>query len=503
MNNRKINRIVIVGGGTSGWMTAAALIALLPKGKNGYDITLIESDEIGTVGVGEATVPPLRNFNVMLGIDESLFMKETGATFKLGIEFHNWKSKGQHYFHPFGEYGRRIDNVPFHQYWKRASQEGYIADLSEFSLCEVMAKSKKFSPGSPDPKSVLSTTSYAYHMDAGLYAKLLRDFSEKKGITRIEGKIMNVKLRESDGYIDSVQLESSEIISGDLFIDCSGFRGLLIEEALKTGYEDWSHYLPCDSALAVPSESVGETRPYTMSTAHAAGWQWRIPLQHRTGNGHVYCSKFMSQDEASSILLANLEGKPLGDPRPLKFKTGRRKKLWNKNCVAIGLAAGFMEPLESTSIHLVQESIAQLINLLPDQEINQAEIDQFNAMGAKEYDVIRDLLIMHYHLNQRDEDFWTKCRTMEIPASLRHRIDLFKNRGRIFTAGENLFKLDSWLSVMHGQGLSSKGYDPLTECQSKAKVAKYLQGLHSSFIKATNEMPTHDRYITRHCKSNF
>ena len=503
MNNKKIKRIVIVGGGTSGWMTAAGLISLLPKGKDAYDITLIESDQIGTVGVGEATIPPLRAFNNEIGINESEFMKKTGATFKLGIEFHNWKSKGEYYFHPFGQYGRRLDGVPFHQYWMRAKQNGNTTKLGEYSLCEVMAREKKFLPCNTDPKSVLSTTGYSYHMDAGLYAKFLREFSEKKGVVRVEGKVMDVKLQETDGYIESLQLESSKVIEGDLFIDCSGFRGLLIEEALKTGYEDWSHYLPCDSALAVPSESVGSTRPYTMSTAHAAGWQWRIPLQHRTGNGHVYCSKFMSQDEASSILLANVEGKPLGDPRPLQFTTGRRKKFWNKNCVAIGLAAGFMEPLESTSIHLVQESIAQLINLLPGEEFNQAEIDQFNNMAARDYELIRDFLILHYHVNEREEDFWKQCRKMEIPPSLRQRIDLYKNRGRLFIEGENLLRLDSWLAVLHGQGIMSDSYDPMTEGKDQTKVAKFLGNIHGSFIKATDAMPTHDQYIARHCKANF
>lgn len=501
MNNRKIRRIVIVGGGTAGWITASGLAALLPTGD--YAITLIESDQIGTVGVGEATIPPLRLFNSELGIDEAEFMRETGATFKLGIQFHNWRRKGQHYFHPFGQHGRKIDMVPFHQYWLRTRQSGDCADLQEFSLGEVMARSNKFMPNNADPKSVLSTMAYAYHLDAGLYAKFLRKYAEKKGVTRIEGKVIDVKLREADGYIQSLQLESSRIIEGDLFIDCSGFRGLLIEEALKTGYEDWSHFLPCDRAIAVPSERVGATRPYTMSIAHAAGWQWRIPLQHRTGNGHVFCSKYMSEDEATSTLLGNLEGKPLAEPRMLPFTTGRRKKFWNKNCVAIGLSAGFMEPLESTSIHLIQESVAQLLRLFPGEEFNQAEIDQFNEITGRDYDRIRDFLILHYHVNERPEDFWRLCQNMDIPESLYQRIALFKNRGRLFIEDENLFKIDSWLAVLTGQGVTPSAYDPVADRQDAKKVARFLDDIHQSFIKATDAMPSHDDFIDRHCKAAF
>jgi len=501
MNNKKIRRIVIVGGGTAGWMAASGFVALLPKGE--YDITLIESEQIGTVGVGEATIPPIRIFNHNLGINEAEFMRKTGATFKLGIEFHSWKTSGQHYFHPFGQYGRELDGVPFHQYWMRAREHGKCADLSELSLCEVMARSKKFAPDSTDPKSVLSRMGYAYHLDAGLYAQFLREFSETKGVTRVEGKVMDVRLREADGYIESIQLESSEIIEGDLFIDCSGFRGLLIEGALKTGYEDWSHLLPCDRAIAVPSENVGETRPYTMSMAHAAGWQWRIPLQHRTGNGHIFCSKYMSEDEATSILLANLEGKPLAEPRMLPFKTGRRKKFWNKNCVAIGLSAGFMEPLESTSIHLIQQAIGQLIGLFPVAEINEAEVEQFNAMTIRDYELIRDFLVLHYHVNERPEDFWQMCRTMDIPESLQQRIALFNNRGRLFIEQENLFKPTSWLAVLYGQGLYPSGYDPMADRREAKEVDAFLGDISQTFAKATATMPLHDDFIKKNCKSKF
>ena len=501
MNDNQKFRIVIVGGGTSGWMTACAISKLIDQ--HNYSITLIESDQIATVGVGEATIPPIRDFNSASGIDEAEFMVRTGGTFKLGIEFHNWKKKGHHYFHPFGTFGKPIDGLPFHQFWLREKQNGGTTELGDYSLCEIMAKSKKFAPNSTDPKALLSTASYAFHLDAGLYAKYLREVSEERGVKRIEGKIVDVKLRETDGFIHSVCLESSQEIEGDLFIDCSGFRGLLIEEALKTGYEDWSDLLPCDRALAVPSESVGKARPYTMSIAHAAGWQWRIPLQHRTGNGHVYCSKYMSDDEAASILLSNLEGKALGEPRPLQFKTGKRKKTWNKNCIAIGLSAGFMEPLESTSIHLVQESISALIKLLPGKEFEQCELDEFNNMLDRQYELIRDFLILHYYANDREEAFWKDCRNMDIPESLKHRIALFKNRGRIYVEQENLFRLDSWLAVMNGQGITPNSYDQMIERKDKGKVSRHLASMHSAFIEETKAMSTHDKFIKRHCKSNF
>jgi tryptophan halogenase len=501
MNNKKIRRIVIAGGGTAGWMTAAGLAAILPV--NDYDIKLVESEQIGTVGVGEASIPPLLLFNHNLGVSEAEFMKKTGATFKLGIEFHNWKKKDEHYFHPFGQYGRSPDGVDFHHYWMRARENGYAPELGDFALCETMAKSKKFAAHKLDPKSVLSTIGYAYHLDAGLYAKFLREYAEKKGVTRIEGKIVDVKLKETNGYIDSIQLDSSEIIEGDLFVDCSGFRGLLIEGALKTGYEDWSHYLPCDSAIAVPSENVGDTRPYTMSTAHAAGWQWRIPLQHRTGNGHIFCSQYMSQDEATSTLLENLEGKPLAEPRLIKFTTGRRKKFWNKNCVAIGLSAGFMEPLESTSIHLIQQAIGLLLQLLPGDEFNEAEIQEFNNVTARDYELIRDFLVMHYHVNERPEDFWQMCQKMDIPDSLKHRLAIYKNSGRLFIEQENLFKVDSWLAVLHGQGVRPSSYDPVADRRSLKDITKMLDMTLNSFTRVTKAMPTHDQIIQRNFKAKF
>ena len=499
--NNLLNDIIIVGGGTAGWMTASGLSVLLPKNK--YNITLVESDLIGTIGVGEATIPPIRQFNRVVNIDEQKFMKRTGATFKLGIEFHNWRVSGEHYFHPFGKFGKSFDGLPFHQYWLRSKHHGSKINLGDYSLCEVMSRSNKFAPDSQDPKSVRSTSGYAYHLDAGLYAKFLREKSERNGVNRIEGKISTVNLRDTDGFIESVALDSGQVIDGDFFIDCSGFRGLLIEEALKSGYEDWSDLLPCDRALAVPSKSVGATKPYTMSIAHNAGWQWRIPLQHRTGNGHVYCSKFTSDDEATHTLLSNLEGEALSEPRPLKFMTGRRKKFWNKNCVAIGLSAGFLEPLESTSIHLIQMAISQLVKLMPDHQSNQAEIDEFNNFFTREYEVIRDFLILHYHVNEREEPFWAYCRNMEIPESLKQRIELFKSRGRLHIEQDNLFKLDSWLAVMYGQGIEPRSYDPMTENSDQEKIKKQMAHVHSAFIKETNNMPSHDQFIQRNCKANL
>lgn len=501
MNNDQIRRIVIVGGGTAGWMAASGMVAMLPSGQ--YDITLIESDQIGTVGVGEATIPPIRDFNQALGVDEREFMSKTGATFKLGIEFHNWKTKGQHYFHPFGKFGRDLDGVHFHQHWLSAKANRSCADLSEFSLCGVMANAGKYAPEKNDPNSVLSTIGSAYHFDAGLYAKFLREYAEARGVTRLEGIVSDVSLREPDGFIASVTMDSAQVVEGDLFIDCSGFRGLLIGQALGVGYEDWSHLLPCDSAIAVPSKNVGATRPYTMSIAHSAGWQWRIPLQHRTGNGHIFCSKYMSEDEATSILLDNVEGETLAEPRMIKFKTGRREKFWHKNCVAIGLSSGFMEPLESTSIHLIQEAVSQLLTLFPGEEFDQSEIDQFNNASVRDYDNIRDFLILHYHVNQRDEEFWKMCQNIEIPESLKQRIALFNNRGRLHIEEDHLFKPTSWAAVMFGQGLFPKAYDQVADRRAPEQVDKYLGDIRNSFAKATKQMPLHDDFIRKHCKANL
>lgn len=497
VNDRNIRRIIIVGGGTAGWMTAAALSNALQQG---CDISLIESEEIGTVGVGEATIPPIKVFNQSLGIDENDFVKFTQGSFKLGIEFVNWGKLNHRYFHPFGSYGRQFDVVNFHHYWQDAYQKGEVSSLENYCMAWAAAKTGRFAPPSSDPRNVLSTYEYAYHFDAGLYAKFLRQYSEQRKVKRIEGKVVEVKQATDSGFVQSVTLENGASYEADLFIDCSGFRGLLIEGALKTGYEDWSHWLPCDSAWAVPC-ATKEFTPYTRSTAHTAGWQWRIPLQHRTGNGHVYSSQYMDDAEACDLLLKNLDSPALADPRQLRFKTGRRKQFWNKNVVAIGLSSGFLEPLESTSIHLIQAGIAKLLALFPDRDFDPMVTEEYNRIAVHEIENIRDFLILHYRLTERDDsEMWRYCANMMIPDSLNYKIEHFKRYGRLIRDDKDLFGNASWLAVHVGQFNLPQQNDPLMNYRQKDGVG-WLDKLNTAMTAAAERLPTHQQYIDRYCKA--
>jgi tryptophan 7-halogenase len=501
MNTVPIEKIVIVGGGTAGWMAAAAMARM--QGNGVTNITLVESDEIGIVGVGEATIPPIKTFNAMLGIDENDFVANTQGSFKLGIEFVGWDREGEKYLHPFGAYGTDIEGIKFHQLWMKMRARGMPFPIGAFNLSTVAAASNRYTKPDMNRASVLSQLDHAYHFDAGLYARFLRTYSETRGVVRQEGKITRIDQHEEDGFIEAVVLENGTRIKGDLFIDCSGFAGLLIEQTLKTGYEDWTHYLPCDRALAVPSERTEPLLPYTRSTAQVAGWQWRIPLQHRTGNGYVYCSDYVSDDEAAATLLAGLDGKALGEPRPLRFTTGRRKKAWNKNVVALGLASGFMEPLESTSIHLVQAGISKLLALFPDKNFHAHERDEYNRLTAIQWEQIRDFLILHYKLNNRvGQPFWERCAAMAIPESLQRKLDLFGTNGRLFRYEDELFSDASWTAVMMGQGLTPTAYDPLADTVDEHQVAHMLGRMVEVFDKTVLQMPTHADYIAQHCQGS-
>ncbi|WP_369977807.1 tryptophan halogenase family protein [Xanthomonas bundabergensis] len=495
-----LRNLVIVGGGTAGWMAAAALARVLGPD---YRITLIESEQIGIVGVGEATVPHIKAFNNLLGINEAEFVRQTQGSFKLGIEFVDWHRPGTSYIHGFGtEIGHPLGLLPFQQYWIKQALAGKAKPLGAYTLNTVAAKRGKFMTSASDapPNSPLSNIAYAYHFDASLYAAFLRRFSEQRGVTRREGIVEEVQLHPESGDVVSVRLASGEVIGGDLFIDCSGFRGLLIEQALHTGYHDFSHWLPCDRALAVPCAKVGPPTPYTRATARAAGWQWRIPLQHRTGNGYVYSSAHLSDDEAAATLLANLDGPALADPRPLRFLTGRRKQVWNRNVVALGLASGFMEPLESTSIHLIQSGISKLLELFPREGISPVLVQRYNDRIAFEFDRIRDFLVLHYTATERDDsDFWRQCRSMAITPELQATLDLFRDSGRFYRNGEEMFAEISWVQVMVGQGILPRAYHPLVDQVPAADIERFVASIEQTIGHCVDAMPPHQAFIDRYC----
>jgi tryptophan 7-halogenase len=498
MSNEPLRRIVIVGGGSAGWMTAAALANAL---QGNCEIILVESEEIGTIGVGEATIPPVKYFNARLGIDEATFLRETSGTFKLGIEFIDWAREGHAYFHPFGQYGAEFDHVPFYQYWMREHLAGDTTPVDAYSMAWALSREARFQHPSQDKRLIQSTFDYAYHFDATLYACYLRSYAETRGVVREEGRVTGVEQDSESGFITCVTLEDGRRFDGDLFIDCTGFFGLLIEKTLATGYEDWSRWLPCDRAVAAPCEAAGDTiLPYTKSTARKAGWQWRIPLQHRVGNGYVYCSGFEQADAAQSELMASLEGHPLADPRHLRFVTGRRRKFWNRNCVAIGLSAGFMEPLESTSLHLIQYGIMRLLALLPDRAMSPLLAEEYNALTSAEYERIRDFLILHYKATARSEgELWRYCANMPIPDRLAYKMEQFAAHGLISSDERELFTNPSWIAVYIGQGIVPRRAPALSNLRSAVPVAERMAQVRAAMADAVSAAPDHRHYLERYC----
>ncbi|HUQ09663.1 MAG TPA: tryptophan halogenase family protein [Steroidobacteraceae bacterium] len=499
MQQREIRSIVIAGGGTAGWMAAAALARVMgPR----LSITLVESTEIGIVGVGEATIPAIAQFNKMVKLDEDDFLRHTQGTIKLGIEFVDWWKKGDAYMHAFGPVGRDLAYIPFHHYFLQQSglrDPASSGSLWDYSLNWVAAKQSRFERLTQVPGTPLAGLTWAFHFDASLYAAYLSRLAQGMGVRRIDSRIAGA-LQHADGDVRALKLEDGREIAGDFFIDCTGFRGLLIEQTLQTGYEDWSKWLPCDRAWAVPSQSTSPLTPYTRATARDAGWQWRIPLQHRTGNGHVYCSAQIGDDQAREALLAGLDSPVLAEPRLIRFTTGRRKQMWNRNVVCMGLASGFLEPLESTSIHLIQVTIQRLILLFPHLGDNEERRREFNRSAAAEYEYIRDFIVLHYFANGRvGEPFWDACRSMAVPDSLRHRIELFRETAGIFCSNEDLFQITSWLQVLWGQGVRPKGTHPFVEAVSPGDREGYLRDLRALIARAAGQLPTHQEFIARHC----
>lgn len=495
-----LTSIAIIGGGTAGWMAAAALSRVLGRS---VAITLVESEAIGTVGVGEATIPPIQAFNALLGIDEDDFVRATQGSFKLGIEFVDWGAKGERYFHPFGVYGIDFGPIPFEAMWHRLRAAGAAAPLDAYSICAAAAQGNRFQrPLDPPGNTPLHHIGYAFHFDAGLYAAYLRRLAEAAGVVRREGQVIDVVRVTGDGRIESVKLADGGQVAADFFIDCSGFRSLLLGETLGSVFQDWSHWLPNDRAVAVPSANVGPPTPYTRSTARDAGWQWRIPLQHRTGNGYVFSSAHCSEDEATATLLANLDGAPLADPRMLRFRTGRRQQCWVGNCVGLGLSTGFLEPLESTSIHLIQAGIARLLEMLPGRDPDPAMVRRYNRLMAAEFDGIRDFVILHFHATARDDTpYWDHVRTMAVPDTLADRIAEYRATGRVYREADDLFTRTSWLAVLDGQGVRATGHDPLAMAMPLNEARDRLARIAAVTAAAAGRMPAHGAFIAAHCEA--
>lgn len=498
-----IRKIVIVGGGTAGWMVAAALSRFLVHPD--IQIDLVESEAIGTVGVGEATIPHIRLFNDLLGLNEDDFVRGTNATFKLGIDFVNWDKIGNSYIHPFGDYGIDMEGMRFHHFWLRHSSMGSPHHIDDYNLPIMAARAGKFQrPDKKYPNSPLSKIEYAFHFDATLYARYMQAFSERRGVKRTEGRVVSVNQNSETGFVEGVVLENGQTIDGEFFIDCTGFFGLLIEKTLKTGYEDWSHYLPCNSAVTVGCQTAGPPIPYTKSIARDAGWQWRIPLQSRIGNGYVYCNEFTTDEQAAETLLANLDAEALGEPRKLSFTTGIRKKTWNKNVVAMGLSAGFMEPLESTSIHLIQTAIARLMALFPDRNFSKADIKHFNWRTRLEYEQCRDFLILHYKATEReDTEFWKYCKHMDIPENLQDRMDFYTENARLYRHDNELFGEVSWFAVMNGQGMRPQRIHPNAHMMPEDELNKRMSDIRNTWARCLDVMPKHQDFINQNCRASL
>ncbi|RZJ10981.1 MAG: tryptophan 7-halogenase [Rubrivivax sp.] len=505
MNDQAIRRIVIVGGGTAGWMSAAPLSQVFgtqPGGGApnpvGVEIVLVESPEIGTVGVGEATLPSIRYFNDTLELDNAEFMRKTQASFKLGIEFKDWGQLGNRFFHGFGGFGPPVVNRSPVMHYLRLNAQGGMPSYEEWSTATVMARRNRFALPEQGPPSAANSYSYAFHFDAGLYAAYLRDYAMARGVRREEGTIVDVSLRPTDGFVTAVTLSDGRRIEGDLFIDCSGFRALLIEGACKAGYHDWTHWLPCDSAQAVPCDKVLPMTPYTTSTARSAGWQWRIPLQHRTGNGHVYCSGYTSDEEAGRVLMANLDGAAQDSPRQLRFKTGLRKRIWDRNVVAVGLSSGFLEPLESTSLSLIIHGISALVELFPDRHCEPHLVDEYNRKMTRQYESIRDFIILHYKQTDRDDsEFWRYCKSMSIPDTLAHQMDVFRRNGRVTILDRDSFGEDSWWSLYLGLGMKPEELPPLLAQVGEQPLREHFSRVRMAVSKTVDGMPDHAAYLSR------
>jgi len=500
MTQRNIKKIIILGGGTAGWMTAAALGKAGKKA--GYHVQVIESEQIGTIGVGESTLTAIKGFNQLIGIDENDFIKATQATFKLGIKFVDWKNKDTSYHHAFGQSGHSLGQARFYQYWLKMNMLGKAQNYEQYTLNALAGEEKRFTRPVDAGNSPLSGIDYGFHIDATLYAQYLQNISESYGVERTEGKVIQVKQHNNE-HIKSLVLEDGVEHFADFFIDCSGFTGLLIDKTLKTEFEDWGHWLPCDRAIAAATSTTETPWSFTQAKAHTAGWQWRIPLQHRVGNGHVYSSKYMSDAEAKDVFLKNITGDLLTEPKVIKFKTGYRKQSWKYNCLAIGLSSGFVEPLESTGLHLIQSAIEKLLNMFPNMDFHQEDIDEYNRQSSYKFECIRDFLILHYCTTNRDDsEFWNYCRTMNVPSTVSEKMNLYKKNGRIFRLHDNMYDVTSWFQVMNGQGLQPKSYDPLVDLFDDDELTNKMNNVVDVVRKSADYMPAHQTYIDEHCKAH-